>query len=136
MNCSISTMVTPALAGPLDVLEHEVDHERCEPERHLVGDDHLRRDGERPRQREHLLLTTRERAGALRASFGQAGEEVVGVVDRRAALVGGADAPHRHAQVLLHREAREDAATLGDVHEPGAADLVGLGLGDVPCRRT
>ena len=55
-----------ALAGPLDALEHEVDHERREPERHLVGDDQLRRDRQRAGQCEHLLLATREGAGALR----------------------------------------------------------------------
>ena len=42
-----------------------VDHERREPERHLVGDDELWRDGEGPGQGQHLLLAAREAAGPL-----------------------------------------------------------------------
>ena len=118
----MSTMVTPLFAALLDALEHEVDDERREAERHLVGDDQLRRHRERAGEREHLLLTAGERAGALAAPLGETREHLVRVLDRRLALVGRADPAHRHAQVLLHREAGEDPATLGDVHEPGAAD--------------
>src|SRR5690349_11445755 len=65
---------------PLDALEHEVDHERCQAERHLIGDDELRGHRQRAREREHLLLATGERSGALTASFGEAREHVVGVL--------------------------------------------------------
>ncbi len=114
-----------------DVLEYEVDDERRQPERHLVGDDDLRRHRERAGERKHLLLTTRQGAGPLGAALGQAGEELVGVVDGRPPLVRGPDAPHGHAQVLLHRQAGEDAPPLRDVHETGPADVVGRRLGDV-----
>ncbi len=124
MNCSMSTIVTPRLARAFDALEHEVDDEWREPERHLVGDDQSRWHCQGAGEREHLLLATRERARALAASIGEHREHLVGVCHRGLALISAPDPADGHPQVLLHRQAGKDAPTFGDVDETLAADLV------------
>ena len=86
---------------------------------------------ERARQSQHLLLTTGQCAGALAAALGEGGEQLVGTVDRARAARPRPDSAHGHAQVLLHREAGEDAATLRDVDQAGAANAVWATLRDV-----
>ena len=64
--------------------------QRREAERHLVGDEQLRRRREHPREREHLLLAARERARLLAAAFGEHREHLERVVERGAGARGAA----------------------------------------------
>ena len=129
-NCSLRTIVMPGLAGLLEALEDRFGDERCQAERHLVGDDQLGGDGERPGQGQHLLLAAREAARRAGCGAAEDGEAVDRPVDGRrpvpATLLG-----HGHAQVVDDREAGEDAAPLGDVRQPELADPVRGQPGDV-----
>ena len=68
---STSRTAQPRVAQLDDRLHHRVGGERREAERRLVGDEHLRRVGERGRQAQHLLLAAGEQAGDLLAPFGR-----------------------------------------------------------------
>ena len=66
--CSSTSSTAAARVAQLeDRLHHRVGRERREAERGLVGDEHLRRVGERGREAEHLLLAAGEQAGDLLA---------------------------------------------------------------------
>ena len=104
-----------------DVVEL-LDDERREPHRQLVEQQHLRVGAERARDREHLLLATRQRAAiCLRRSFrrGKRAYARSSTVDNDMPAVG------HHAEVLGHGEVREDAAALGDDAQAVARQAVG-----------
>ena len=110
-------------AGLFEALEDRLGDDRGQAERHLVRDDELRRDGERPGQGEHLLLPAREAAGPLRPALAQHRETVDGPVDGRA-LVLPLLLRDGHAQVVHDGEAGEDAAALRDVGQAELADAM------------
>ena len=96
-------------------LGHE---QRREPLRRLVDEQHRVLVQERARDRDHLLLAARERAGSLRRRASELGKELVDeLVPRRAVPLG-------EPQVLVDRQAGEDVAVLGDVADPAADDRV------------
>src|SRR5581483_12382400 len=88
--------------------------ERGQTQRRLVGDEHVGRVRERGGEAEHLLLATREQPGRLPPALPQDREPLV----RPLTLVVG---PQEHAEVLLDRESREDAPSLGDEEDTFAA---------------
>ena len=65
----------------LEALEHRFGHDRGQAERHFVGDDEPRRDGQGARQGKHLLLSTREAARPLRAPLAENGKQPYGPID-------------------------------------------------------
>ena len=83
----------PRPPGLLEALEDRLGHERRQTERHLVGDDQLGRDGERPGQRQHLLLATRQAPGPLRPALPEHREALDGPVDGRGAVRAAAPGP-------------------------------------------
>ena len=107
-----------------DRLHHRLGREGREPERGLVGDEHLRRVGERGRQAQHLLLATGEEAGNLLPSLRQDREPLVG-------LVAQLRVAQQHRDVLLDGEAREDAARFGHEEQAAPRALVRRRVGDV-----
>ena len=74
-------------------------------------------------QRQHLLLAPREAAGALGAPLPEDGETLDRTVDGGApvltSLLGD-----RHAQIVVDRQTREDAAPFGDVGQPELSNAV------------
>ena len=123
-NCSLSTMVIPDLRASSRLSNTDSVIERGEPERQLVGDDQLGRDGERPGEGQHLLLATGQAPGPLGGPRAQHREPLDGPLDGRRPL-GARLLGHRHAQVVGDREAGEDATPLGDVGEAQPADRDG-----------
>ena len=97
-----------------DRLHHRVGGERGEPERGLVGDQHLRRVGERGRQAQHLLLAAGEQARDLLAPLVEDREPLVRLLAQRGIA-------EEHGEILLDGEAGEDAARLGDEQQAVAA---------------
>ena len=95
--------------------------QRREAERRLVEQQQPRPRHERARDREHLLLAARERAGALLAALAQAREQLEHALAVRCdpgavlAQVGA------ELEVLLDREVREDLRPSGDCEIAEAA---------------
>ena len=82
--------------------------------------------------RQHLLLAARELAGALQASFGQAGECVVDLPDRlRQTGRVPTDGPAHEAQVLLDAQRWEHAMTPLHSDDPQLEAALGREIGDV-----
>ena len=79
---------------------------------------------------EHLLLAAGQLRALARAPLVEVREERVDLLDAHAAL---RDLGRQH-QVLGDVEAREDAALLGHVAEPGLGDLVERQAAGGPCR--
>ncbi len=114
-----------------------LDDDRGEPHRQLVEEQQRRIDGETAGEREHLLLTARERAGELAAPLAEPRELPVGPLLDVIHVDAGVG---RHAQVLADREVRKDPAPLGDrAHaEPGqrvGIRSVDMAPGDVDAPR-
>ncbi len=65
-------MVSPASFSCLSVAKQLIDHDRREPERQLVDDENLRIGHQPARDRHHLLLAARQRAGLLALALGEA----------------------------------------------------------------
>src|SRR5215213_10445744 len=95
----------------VDSFEDRVDHEWREAERRLVKQQQSWIRHERASDREHLLLTTGERAGFLRLALFETRKHL------ESALHVGSDAAlvlvqvRTHLKVLAHGKIREDAAT-------------------------
>ncbi len=124
--------VTPASGGARQPFEDEIDHQRRQTERCLVGDEQLREGGQRQRHRQHLLLASRQEPGPLSTPLGQNREDLEGPVHRLAARSTTADGGGGHAEVVGHVETSEDAPALGEMDHAGPADAVGgLGTGDL-----
>src|SRR6185295_17254895 len=107
-----------------DDVEDVLDQLGGETERRLVQQHDLGPRHERPPDRQHLLLTARQRAGPLLGPRGQH-REVLG--DHLQVLrdpVGVAAGVGAHAQVLADREEREHLAALRYVGEAEARDPV------------
>src|SRR5438128_920681 len=94
-----------------------------EPQRGLVEHQQSRTRHERPRERKHLLLTARERAGILAAALDEPWEPLGDPHDvrRDRAAAGVCTEP----QVLGHGQLREGPATFGDVRDPCAGGDLG-----------
>ena len=106
---------------------------RREPERHLVGDEQLRRRRQHAGEREHLLLAARQRARLLAPPLGRgSGTSRAHASSARLALVHAA----RVNRSCAHRLSRTERCgkrlrDLGHVGEPELADLVRVRAGDV-----
>src|SRR5579885_3303989 len=92
----------------------------------LVEQQQARACTQDPRDRQHLLLAARELSALAHAPLEQVGKQGVYVVGRHAARSNG----RRQQQVLLHREAREDAALLGAVGDSETRDAIGRKCAD------
>ena len=90
------------------------DDDGGEPERQLVEQQQARPAGQRPPEREHLLLAARQQAGAAFGDRGERREVVVGDVGVEA-LAAVAE-----TEVLGDGEAEEHAPTLGHVGDAEA----------------
>jgi hypothetical protein len=114
-------------------LEDFLHHDRRESHRRFIEQQQLRFAHQRPADRQHLLLTTRERAGQLLCSLLEAREvpenlfEVA--LDLRLVVAGIGT----HAQVFEAAHAREDTPALGHQSNPFADQLVWRQTA-VPCR--
>ena len=106
------------LGRPLEHARDLRDEQRREPLRRLVDQQHAVVVQERARDRHHLLLTARERAGALLRALAQLGEELVHEV------VASGAVSLRQLQVLAHGQAGEHVPVLRDVADAEADDLV------------
>ena len=116
--CSTISSVVPDVADRLERAVHLVDDDRRETERQLVGDQQARLLHEHPRERQHALLTARQRARQLRAPLAEPREQRVRLVERAPRTPARpAAAPERELEVLLDRERREHRAALGRVHD-------------------
>ena len=92
---------------------------RREALRGLVDEEELVVVQERPRDRDHLLLPARERAGHLVAALHEVGEQRVDELAARVAL------PLGEGEVLGDGELREDLAVFGHVADAALDDPVG-----------
>ncbi len=97
-----------------DRAEQTIDDLRCEPERQLISEQDRRLATERPGQREHLLLTTRQHPAANREPRLQLGEELQGTLHRTAT----------DAQVVTGRHLGEDESVLGDEADTAISDAL------------
>src|SRR5215210_1858471 len=91
-------------------LEHGVDGHRCEAERRLVEEQHLRLGDERAPDCELLLLPTRQRTRRAPAELLQHGKDVIRALEGRGAVPSPAPS-ETEAKVLLDREVAEDPAS-------------------------
>ena len=76
-DCSTTTIACPASRSAPSDVEQPLHHERREAERELVDQQQARLEQERAPERDHLLLTARERRRVLLPVRGQRGEHVV-----------------------------------------------------------
>src|SRR4051794_7805864 len=102
-------------------IDELLDDRRREPFGRFVHDQKLRIREQRAPDREHLLLAARELRAAVSAALAETREELVDL-RRRPPLRTAAR--RDHAQVLVDRERREQAAALRHVREPQLRDLV------------
>src|SRR5258705_9208487 len=111
---------------PLDGFLDLVDDRGLDALGGLVHQEELRTREEPPRDRQLLLLATRQHTTLATEQHLELGEQLEDVLERVAVAVapGPAAAEHAHAQVLLHREGREDLATLGHVADPAGGALL------------
>ncbi len=107
-----------AVGGGLEGLRDGADDERREALRGLVDEQQAVVVHERARERHHLLLPARERAGLLLRALDELGEEL-----RHDRPVGRSPALGE-PQVLLHGEPAEDLAVLGHVGDALLHDAV------------
>src|SRR5208337_474876 len=100
---------------------HLPDDHRRETFGRLVHDEKAGIAKQRPRDREHLLLTSRELPSTIRPALGEAGKGRVNAFDCPGAFGACAE-----AQGLVYRKARPEPATLGDIADAGASDPMRL----------
>src|SRR5207237_5213121 len=99
----------------VDELETALDDEGSASEGELVDHEHLGPVDEDAREREHLLLTTREAPAELLAALGQLGEEDHHLVDvRRDLALALRHEMRAQNEVLLDGEVGEDAFAAGE----------------------
>ena len=120
--CSTRRIVVPRVAQVGDHLEDAVDVDRAEPERRLVQQQHARPRHQCARDRELLLLSSRQRARELRRPLAQDGErrEPPLRVLTEPVAVGPGDPADR--EVLLDRQLGEHVTTLRDERDPPPDD--------------
>ena len=110
--CSTSRIPTPRSSRRLpEGREQAGDDQRREPERQLVGEQHLRFTTQRACERQHLLLAARQQAGGALHDRLERGKQLAGLLRGH---VG-------EAQVVGRGEVHDHRALLGEVAEPGAA---------------
>ena len=100
------------LADVGECLEDQVDHTRSEAERRLVEEQHLRIRNQRPRDRELLLLTARQRPGLSAAGFLDDGKQVVDLSHVLGDAVSTTPAGKPEPKILLDCQLGEDAPAL------------------------
>ncbi len=117
------------LLQPVDDAQQVLHDDGREAERQLVDEEHVRLVQQRHREREHLLLATRQRRRHLVAPPGEVGEQLEHVGDAPPD-VGGVVAVHERTdlQVLADRHVGEDALATGQhldaaVHAPFGGDV-------------
>src|SRR5687767_13267970 len=103
----------PALADRRQLLEDLLDECRRQSERRLVQKQHRRARDERPADRELLLLPARQHSRLAAAVLAENREQVVGIGEA-AARVSPSTSGQAEPEVLVNREVRIDAASLGD----------------------
>src|SRR5262245_32721272 len=91
---------------------------RRQPLRRLVHQEHARIAHQRAADRQHLLFAAGERAGELRVTLLQAGEELEHAIDGPAGCAAAFRSPRRDAEVFAYTEAAEHAPALW--HQPDA----------------
>ena len=101
----------------------------AESERRLVEHHQLGPGQQRPADRQHLLLAARQHRGRHVAALGEVGEALVDRLGFGLQIVVAA--PGAHQQVLVHRQAHEDLAPLGNHHQAGPDAPRGGPAGDV-----
>ncbi len=111
-------------------VEDLLDDDGGQPQRWFIQQQQARLAHQGAAYGQHLLLTAGHGAGPLLQSLVQAGEQGENLI-QQAALLGLVDEEGPHQQVLLHRQAGEDAAPLrhhGDVlaHDAGGGERVYL----------
>ena len=112
-------------------LVHGVDHDRRQAQGELVGHEHLGRHHQDLGQRQQALLPTRQRAPHLAPALAEDREGRVGPLEVVLELAPPVPLAEGQRQVLLDREAREDAPALHHVGHAEPGDLVGGQCGDV-----
>jgi hypothetical protein len=113
------------LAQALEQLEDLVYDDRGEPQRGLVEQEQLRPRHERPPDGEHLLLAAGERPGGLAGALGEDGKQLVDPLRRRRHLGAVAERGAAQAEIVRHRQPREDPAALRHEREPAPDDPLG-----------
>ena len=106
------------LGRALERLRHLGDEQRRETLRRLVDEQELVAVEERPRDRDHLLLPARERAGPLRGALAELRKELVDEV------VPWVAASLREPEVLLDGQPGEDVPVLRHVADAAPHDGV------------
>ena len=111
-------------ADALHQAEHLLHDHRRQAGGRLVEQQQPRLRHQRAADRAHLLLAARHGAGELAAALAQAGEQVVDEIEALAELRPRGGDEGAHAQVVLHRHAREQAAVLRHVRDAEFDDAV------------
>src|SRR5439155_2926283 len=108
----------------LQALEDAVDDQRRESKRRLVKEQEARTREERPRNRQLLLLSARERRGAPAEERAECRKPVAHLRDVRVGMAAVLPGRGSDAQVLADRETAEDPAVLGHECDATAKDRV------------
>src|SRR5215470_12879999 len=116
------------LLQPRDRLPQPLDDDGREPLGRLVHDQAIRIRHQPTADGQHLLLSARERSGALAASFAQAREQRIDPFHVPAATVDAALGDH---EVLLDAERGKDAPALRHEAHPAAHRLERRNLGNI-----
>src|SRR2546427_3145816 len=98
----------------LDLLEQPLHDLGGEAEGGLVHQQEPRLRHQRPRDREHLLLASRERPGHLRPALSQPREEREHLVELGAEAFAVASGKGAHLEVLVHGEGGEELTAFGN----------------------
>src|SRR5216684_4039822 len=107
-----------ALVDLADAVEHRLHQDRGEPQRGLVEQKEPGPSHEAARDGEHLLLPARQLPAQRAAQAAQGREELEQLLEVLRDLARAAAYSRAEAQVLLHRQAREDVPPLRDMGEP------------------
>src|SRR5215470_1433752 len=107
-----------------DLLEETLHDFRREAERRLVHDQEPRLRDQRARDREHLLLTARERAGELAAALAQAWEQPEDLVDARGERRPVAPDERAHLEILVDGQRREQLSAFRNPRHPELVDAM------------
>src|SRR3954471_21869118 len=116
--CSTRRMVTPRSRIWENGAEHLLNDHRCEPERRLVQDEEARLAHQRPRDRQHLLLASRERDRLLRPALAQAWEKLVCACKILRAARARPSQIRPEQEMLLDRHGGEHLPAFRDAGDP------------------
>src|SRR5690606_35175235 len=111
-------------------LHHLGDYHRSQSRRRLVEDQEPRSSGQRPGNRQHLLLTATHGPGSLPSTLFQTWKEVVDPVEIEAISAGFRRNPAED-EVLLDRQPGKQLAVLRDLDQAAPGDLVWAEARDV-----